>query len=57
MAVAMMYCWGRKNLTQDLFLQLSVDRSNSPTAVMLHSRPCGVGCGILVFALIPPVIW
>jgi hypothetical protein len=54
--VAMMYGWRGKDLAQNLFLQLPVDRSNTPAAMMRHGRPTPVCCRKVVLALASSVI-
>jgi hypothetical protein len=39
MSMPMMYCRWSKYLAQDLFLQLPIDRSDTPAAVVGHGRP------------------
>jgi hypothetical protein len=56
MAVTMMYRRWCKHLAQNFFLQLPVDCGNTPTAMMLHRRPCLVLATKIILALETPVI-
>jgi hypothetical protein len=51
MARPMMDGWRRKNLTEDLFLQLSVDCCDTPTAGMLQWRSGRACRGVTIVTL------